>query len=143
MWLVILGFALGLIMGYFAPFSIPIQFSQYLAVAILAGLDSCLGGVNAGFTGSFKFAVFLSGFTFNILIATILVYFGDLIGIDLYLAAIVVFGVRIFSNATVIRLSFFSKQINLDKNHNKEKYLEDFSTSEKMKIITKIQHKVK
>jgi len=143
MWLVILGLVLGLTIGFLAPFSIPIQFSKYLAIAILAGLDSCLGGVKAGFNKNFKFTVFISGFTFNIFIATILVYLGDLIGIDLYLAAIVVFGVRMFSNTTAIRLSFFKKQINLDKNYNKEKYLEGFSSYEKMKIINKIEHKIK
>jgi small basic protein len=109
MWLVILGFGLGLAIGFFTPVSVPIEFSKYLAVALLAGLDSSLGGMRAGFEKHFRLSIFTSGFTFNILIAALLVYLGDLLGIDLYVAAIVVFGMRIFNNITAIRRNLIDK----------------------------------
>jgi small basic protein len=46
---------------------------------------------------------FLSGFTFNSLLAAALTYLGDRLGIDLYMAAVVVFGVRLFDNLAIVR----------------------------------------
>jgi small basic protein len=109
MWIVILGLGLGLAIGFFTPVSIPVALSKYLAVALLAGLDSSLGGIRAGLERHFRLSIFTSGFTFNILIAAVLVYLGDLLGIDLYLAAIVVFGMRIFNNITAIRRNLIDK----------------------------------
>ena len=39
----------------------------------------------------------------NALIAAVLAYLGDRLGVDLYTAAIIVFGIRIFSNLSAIR----------------------------------------
>ena len=47
--------------------------------------------------------MFLSGLLLNSLAAGALTYLGDRLGVDLYLAAIVAFGVRIFDNIAVIR----------------------------------------
>lgn len=109
MWLVVLGLVLGLVIGFMTPVNVPMALSKYLAVALLAGLDSSLGGLRAGFEKHFRLSIFTSGFTFNILIAAFLVYLGDLLGIDLYLAAIVVFGMRIFNNITAIRRMLIDK----------------------------------
>lgn len=109
MWIVILGLGLGLAIGFLTPVSVPIALSKYLAVALLAGLDSSLGGIRAGMESHFRLSIFTSGFTFNILVAAILVYLGDLLGIDLYIAAIVVFGMRIFNNITAIRRNLIDK----------------------------------
>ncbi|GIW23353.1 MAG: hypothetical protein KatS3mg068_2360 [Candidatus Sericytochromatia bacterium] len=109
MWVIFSGFFLGMLIGFLTPLNIPVAFSKYLSVAILAGLDSSLGGMRAGFEKNFRLSIFTSGFTFNILMAVILVYLGDLLGIDLYIAAIVVFGMRIFNNITAIRRFFIKK----------------------------------
>lgn len=109
MWIVILGLGLGLAIGFFTPVSVPVALSKYLAIALLAGLDSSLGGLRAGFERHFRLSIFTSGFTFNILLAALLVYLGDLLGIDLYIAAIVVFGMRIFNNITAIRRMLIDK----------------------------------
>lgn len=109
MWIVILGLGLGLAIGFFTPVSVPVELSKYLAVALLAGMDSSLGGIRSGMEAQFRLSIFTSGFTFNILIAAILVYLGDLLGIDLYIAAIVVFGMRIFNNITAIRRKLIDK----------------------------------
>jgi len=103
MWLPILGLIIGLAIGWFSPFSIPAEYSKYLSVAILAALDSVLGGIRAAQEDHFDSVVFLSGFFTNILLAGILAYVGDRIGVDLFLAAVVAFGVRLFNNLAIIR----------------------------------------
>ncbi len=109
MWIIFLGFGLGMAIGFFTPVSVPVALSKYLAIALLAGMDSSLGGLRAGLEKKFRLSIFTSGFTFNILMAAILIYMGDLLGIDLYIAAIVVFGMRIFNNITAIRRIFIDK----------------------------------
>lgn len=102
-YLPILGLGLGLLIGALAPVSIPQALAKYTAVAILAALDTGFGGLRAGLEHRFDLAAFISGFTFNSLLAAGLTYLGDTLGIDLYLAAVVVFGVRLFDNLAVIR----------------------------------------
>jgi len=47
--------------------------------------------------------VFSSGFFFNTLLAAGLAFLGERIGVDLYLAAVIVFGTRLFNNLATIR----------------------------------------
>ncbi|MHB8124310.1 MAG: small basic family protein [Desulfitobacteriaceae bacterium] len=103
MWLPALGLILGLAIGYISPFSVPIDYAKYLSVAILAALDSVLGGIRAAQEEHFDSRVFLTGFFSNMLLAGLLAYVGDRIGVDLYLAAVVAFGVRLFQNLAIIR----------------------------------------
>jgi small basic protein len=93
----------GVALGAFAPVTIPHAVAKYTAVAILAALDTGLGGFRAALEGRFDSVAFISGFTFNSLLAAALTYLGDLLGIDLYVAAVVVFGVRLFDNLAVVR----------------------------------------
>ena len=109
MWLPVLGLILGLAIGYISPFSVPIDYAKYLSVAILAALDSVLGGIRAAQEEHFNSAVFLSGFFRNMLLAGLLAYVGDRIGVDLYLAAVVAFGVRLFQNLAIIRRHLLKK----------------------------------
>ena len=97
------GLALGILVGAFAPVSIPESLAKYTAVAILAALDTGMGGIRAGLENCFDLAAFISGFTFNTLLAAALTYLGDMLGIDLYVAAVVVFGVRLFDNLAIVR----------------------------------------
>lgn len=99
----LIGLGLGILVGVFAPVSIPHSLAKYTAVAILAALDTGMGGIRAGLENRFDLAAFISGFTFNSLLAAALTYLGDMLGIDLYLAAVVVFGVRLFDNLAIVR----------------------------------------
>jgi small basic protein len=85
------------------------QTGQYMAVACLAGLDTICGGIRGGLEGKFTNEVFLSGFVSNILLAFSLAWFGDRIGIDLFLAIALVFGSRILSNLSLIRRYMLTK----------------------------------
>jgi small basic protein len=79
------------------------QLAGYLSLAVLAGIDSVLGGVRAGMEGKFHSDVFLSGFVVNTVITVALAGFGDVIGLDLYLVAVLVLGQRMFLNISLIR----------------------------------------
>lgn len=101
--------------GFFAFYSwtsleVSTQWAGYLALAVLAGIDSVLGGVRAGMEGKFHSDVFLSGFVLNTVITVAFVWFGDAIGIpELYVAAVVVLGWRIFLNSSLIRRFFIER----------------------------------
>ena len=94
---------LGIVLRLNAPVQIPPGYSRYTAVMILAALDSVLGAVKAWLNGNFENKVFISGLIVNSLAAGALTYLGDKLGVELYFAAIVAFGVRIFDNLAVIR----------------------------------------
>jgi small basic protein len=47
MWLPILGLLIGLIVGSLLRVEVPAQYSRYIAMAILAALDSVLGAARA------------------------------------------------------------------------------------------------
>nr|WP_202620896.1 small basic family protein [Pseudoflavonifractor sp. 524-17] len=97
------GLAIGLLAGWLFPWTIPPQWSLYVAAGLLGALDSGLGGCNARLKGQFKLSIFLSGAVGNTLIAVFLTWLGEKIGIPLYLAAVVVFGTRMFQNFAEIR----------------------------------------
>lgn len=96
----------GLIIGlqlYWLPIPVPLGLASYLSLATLAGVDSVCGGIRAGIEGKFHDDIFLSGFVVNTVLAALLAYLGDRIGIDLFLAAVVALGGRVFLNLSLIR----------------------------------------
>ncbi|WP_188880837.1 small basic family protein [Alicyclobacillus cellulosilyticus] len=109
MWLPVLGLILGAAIGLVANVSIPVAYSSYLSIAILAALDTVFGGIRATLEKSFDSTVFLSGFIVNTLLAALLAFLGEQLGVDLYLAAVVAFGVRLFQNLAVIRRIAFRR----------------------------------
>ncbi|NLC69695.1 MAG: small basic family protein [Clostridiaceae bacterium] len=105
----IIGLIAGIILGMFIPYNIPKQYSNYVAVAILAALDSVFGGIAAAVQDKFNMKIFLSGFFGNAMLAAGLAYIGDQLGIQLYLAAVFAFGNRIFLNFAIIRRYVLNK----------------------------------
>ena len=97
------GLVAGVVIGLVCPGTIPRQYTVYVAVGLLAAMDSVFGGMNAGLQRKFSTGVFVSGFFINTALAALLTYFGSMLQIDLYLAAVVVFGTRIFQNLAEIR----------------------------------------
>ena len=95
--------AIGLVLGLYSPVTIPVAYARYTAVALLAGLDSIFGAFKAYLAGTFEPRVFLSGLLTNMALAGGLTWIGDKLGVDLSIAAIVAFGVRIFNNLGAIR----------------------------------------
>jgi len=111
MWFGLLGLILGIAIGIFAPLAIPVEFARYTAVGILGILDSILGAIKADLQRKYNSSIFISGLLFNMALAMIITYIGDRLGLDLYLAVLVVFTLRIFDNIATIRYSFLGRFI--------------------------------
>jgi small basic protein len=103
MWLPFLGLIIGILLGYFSNVSIPDAYSDYLSIAVLAAFDTLLGGIRAQLEHKYDNLVFVSGFFFNIFLAAGLAFLGVQLGVDLYLAAVFAFGVRLFNNIAIVR----------------------------------------
>ena len=88
-------------------------FARYIAVALLAGMDTVIGGLRSFLTDKFDNAIFLSGFVINSLLAVGLVLLGERLGLEtgvgdgrisvMMIAAVVVFSGRILNNLAVLR----------------------------------------
>lgn len=105
---IIIGCFLGAIVGINLPI-ISYTYSTYLAIAIIAALDSVFGGITGVLKGEFDFKVFISGFFCNAILSMLLTYLGTKLNVDIYLAAIVVFVGRMFINLTIIRKYYIDK----------------------------------
>ncbi|NCU16198.1 small basic family protein [Pallidibacillus pasinlerensis] len=109
MWLPILSLIIGLSLGILTDLEIPNQYSDYLSIAILAALDTLVGGIRAQLQNLYDEKIFVTGFFTNIILAASLAFLGVQIGVDLYLAAVFAFGVRLFQNIAVIRRILITK----------------------------------
>ena len=107
--LIVIAVVLGIILAIAFDIYIPATISQYVAIAIVAAFDSILGASSAIYQKRFNFLVFITGLICNAIIAAFLVFIGKRLGIDIYLAAVVVFVMRIFKNIAVIRWHFVEK----------------------------------
>lgn len=94
---------------------IPYSYSQYIAVAILACLDSVFGAFAANTENKFKMTTFLSGFFGNAVIAMFLTYIGSKLDVDIYLAVVIVFSGRLLNNFSTIRRNYINKFENKKK----------------------------
>lgn len=103
MWLPLIGLLLGILIGLLSPVEIPLGYVKYTAIAILAAIDTILGGVRAQLESRFDLIIFLTGFIINAGFAALLAGLGDLLGLDLYLGAVIAFSIRIFNNVGFIR----------------------------------------
>jgi len=105
----VIGLLIGILAGFFCPLFIPVAYAKLFSVALLASLDSVFGGLRAAAEEKFDNIIFISGFFTNALLAAVLVYVGDRLGIDLYYVALLAFGLRIFQNLAIIRCYFLKK----------------------------------
>lgn len=103
-----LGCIIGAIIGTNIPM-IPYTYSSYLAISIVAALDSVFGGITSTLKGNFDFKIFVSGFFGNAILSILLTYLGEKLNVDIYLAAIVVFVGRMFNNLGTIRRYYIEK----------------------------------
>lgn len=118
---IILGCIIGAVIGVFAPM-VSYTYSGYLAIAIIAALDSVFGGILATLKKNFNLTIFVTGFFGNAILAILLTILGEKLNVDIYLAAIVVFVGRMFTNLAIIRryyLDVIMKKIELKKNKKK------------------------
>ncbi|GGK08370.1 membrane protein [Pilimelia anulata] len=99
----------GVILGLLIHPTVPIQLQPYLPIAVVAALDAVFGGIRARLDGIFDDKQFVVSFISNVLVAAIIVYLGDQLGVggQLSTGVVVVLGVRIFGNVAAIRRHLF------------------------------------
>ena len=105
---ILIGCILGALIGMNAPM-ISYTYSSYLAIAIIAALDSVFGGITSVIKKNFDLKIFATGFFGNAILAILLTILGQKLNVDIYLAAIVVFVWRMFSNLGLIRRYYVEK----------------------------------
>lgn len=97
------GVTAGLVLGFVLDITYPTEYSFYITMGLLAAMDSIVGAARAQLEGKYSSVVFISGFITNAVLAALLTFVGDKLGVPLYYAAIFVFGGRLFNNLAVIR----------------------------------------
>lgn len=110
--MIIIAIVLGCILGAILGMNVPIisyTYSSYLAIAVVAALDSVFGGIASVINKKFDIKIFISGFFGNAILAILLTMLGEKLNVDIYLAAIVVFVGRMFVNLGIIRRYYVEK----------------------------------
>ena len=119
---IIIGCIVGALVGLNAPI-VSYTYSNYLAIAIIAiiaALDSVFGGVVATIKKNFDLKIFLTGFFGNAILSILLTILGEKLNVDIYLAAIIVFVGRMFTNLAIIRRYYLEKWTNMIENRKKK-----------------------
>jgi small basic protein len=99
----------GVVLGLWLRPTVPTWLEPYLPIAVVAALDAVFGGIRARLDDVFDAKVFVVSFVSNVLVAALIVYLGDKLGVgsQLSTAVVVVLGIRIFGNAAAIRRRLF------------------------------------
>ena len=105
----VLALVVGVILGIRFHPSVPLALQPYLPIAVVAALDAVFGGIRARLDGIFDDKQFVVSFISNVLVAGLIVYLGDQLGVggQLSTGVVVVLGVRIFGNVAAIRRHLF------------------------------------
>ena len=117
---ILIGCILGALIGMNIPM-ISYTYSSYLAIAVIAALDSVFGGITSVIKKNFDLKIFITGFFGNSILAILLTILGQKLNVDIYLAAIVVFVGRMFVNLAIIRRYYIDKWSEKFKNIKKLK----------------------
>lgn len=101
----LLGLVAGIVFGLIVEPSVPGVLQPYLPIAVVAALDATFGALRAFLDGVFNERVFVISFVSNVIVAALIVYLGDQLGVGSQLSTgvVVVLGIRIFSNVAAIR----------------------------------------
>ena len=105
----VLALLAGVVLGIVLHPTVPAGLQPYLPIAVVAALDAVFGGVRAKLDGIFDDKQCVVSFISNVLVAALIVYLGDQLGVggQLSTGVVVVLGVRIFGNVAAIRRHLF------------------------------------
>ena len=105
---ILLGCIFGVLVGVNMPV-ISYTYSIYVAIAIVAAMDTVLGGIASYIQKKFDIKIFITGFFGNAILSILLTYLGNKLNVDIYLAAVFVFVGRMFTNLAIIRRYYVEK----------------------------------
>jgi small basic protein len=105
----VLALLAGVVLGVLLDPGVPMALQPYLPIAVVAALDAVFGGIRAKLDRIFDDKQFVVSFISNVVVAGVIVYLGDQLGVggQLSTGVVVVLGVRIFGNVAAIRRHLF------------------------------------
>ncbi len=121
--MIIIAIVIGCIIGALIGMNVPMisyTYSTFLAIAVVAALDSVFGGITSVLKKNFDLTIFISGFFCNSILSIALTYLGQKLNLDIYLAALVVFVGRMFTNLTIIRRYYIERWTEMKQKRTKK-----------------------
>ncbi len=102
MLIIFIGIILGIALALKLPINIPSAYTDLLAVGIVAGIDVVVSGVYSELRKSFIFKKFAARLFSGMILAILLSFIGEQLGVQLSFAVMIVFVLRIFENFSKI-----------------------------------------
>lgn len=100
-----IGLAVGIVLGFILQPTVPLWLQPYLPIAVVAALDAVFGALRAVLDGIFNDRIFVISFLSNVVVAAVIVFLGDQLGVGSQMSTgvVVVLSMRIFANVAAIR----------------------------------------
>jgi small basic protein len=100
-----IGLLVGIVLGLLLQPTVPVWLQPYLPVAVVAALDAVFGAFRSVLDGLFNDRIFVISFLSNVLVAAVIVFLGDQLGVGSQMSTgvVVVLTMRIFANVAAIR----------------------------------------
>jgi small basic protein len=100
-----IGLLVGIVLGLLFQPTVPVWLQPYLPIAVVAALDAVFGAFRSVLDGLFNDRIFVISFLSNVLVAAIIVFLGDQLGVGSQMSTgvVVVLTMRIFANVAAIR----------------------------------------
>ena len=99
------GLLIGVVLGLVLHPTVPLWLQPYLPIAVVAALDAVFGAFRAVLDGIFNDRIFVISFVSNVVVAAVIVFLGDQLGVgnQMSTGVVVVLTMRIFANVAAIR----------------------------------------
>jgi small basic protein len=100
-----IGLLVGIILGLLLQPTVPVWLQPYLPIAVVAALDAVFGAFRSVLDGLFNDRIFVISFLSNVLVAAVIVFLGDQLGVGSQMSTgvVVVLTMRMFANVAAIR----------------------------------------
>jgi small basic protein len=100
-----IGLLVGIVLGLLIQPTVPVWLQPYLPIAVVAALDAVFGAFRSVLDGLFNDRIFVISFLSNVLVAAMIVFLGDQLGVGSQMSTgvVVVLTMRIFANVAAIR----------------------------------------
>ena len=100
-----IGLLVGIVLGLLLQPTVPVWLQPYLPIAVVSALDAVFGAFRSVLDGLFNDRIFVISFLSNVLVAAVIVFLGDQLGVGSQMSTgvVVVLTMRIFANVAAIR----------------------------------------
>jgi len=100
-----IGLLIGIVAGLLLHPVVPLWLQPYLPIAVVAALDAVFGAFRSVLDGIFNDRIFVISFLSNVVVAAVIVFLGDQLGVGSQMSTgvVVVLSMRIFANVAAVR----------------------------------------